>query len=103
MKVCHLKLERDLFRLISKGIKKVEVRRTNKDYIERGDVIEYFDMDTMESLGFARVLSKSTQPPYILISHLDETEQETIDFIKRHYWDEKELVVFRIEPLEEVL
>lgn len=103
MKICQLKLRKDLWPFIVSGQKWLEVRKMNKSFIETGDVIRFVDMDTGEHIGYARVKLADADTPSALVEGMSESHYETRKFIEENYMSEETLMVYVIEPIWEVM
>jgi predicted transcriptional regulator len=96
MKTHKLKIKKEFYDLIVKGIKKYECRKINKNYIKAGDIIEYVDLETERRLGEAKVCEVYVLSPYE-IAELLFMGEVTIEFVKKHYLEkEEEILVFHI-------
>lgn len=102
MKVCDLKIKAYLWELIKRGEKRFEIRRSNKNYIDRGDLILYRDINNLHIFGFAKVKSRFIDTDTAIINGATEVNYSprTVDFVKQNYNGIGWLLVLEVEPLD---
>ena len=99
--IAILKLEESLWEDIKNGNKDIEIRKLNKDYIQKGYYIQYCGLNTNELLGTVLVTNKLyLKKEYInvLTKH-----KATNDFVEKYYTNEKLLIGFVVDYLEGIL
>lgn len=100
-----LKLDERLVPLLKSGIKTLEYRKLNKDYIHVGDLIKFVDMNTLEPLDLEKfiVVKRATyrNPSEELNERLNSCDSFTYSFVNKHYQHEKEIIEFEIKKWSE--
>jgi hypothetical protein len=87
-----LKIDRNIYKDIAQGAKRVEYRKLNKDYIQGYGKLIFIDMKTMEELGEVMLVNKA----YVHTQTAIKTEEHlpTKKFIEENYSEEKILIAF---------
>ena len=95
MNVNILKITKEMWLEIDNGNKHYDIRKLNKDYIQKGNKILFIDVETSMIYGYCKCIDKAYATPFEIVN--SNMHDLTREYVKRAYWEEPYLIVIGLE------